>query len=180
MLSKITLYHYNADECIFSDNVSLKECAAYENEKHVNWINILGISDPAVLKEAADIFKIHPLVVEDIGNNIQRAKVEEYDDMLYVVLRMFHLKGNTIEDQQVSIVVRNNTIVTFREFDAGIFQKSIGDKLKAGTSSLRKHGEDYLLYSILDAIIDNYYIVLAHISEKIEALERDVMKTMSW
>ncbi len=176
MDTKISIYHYNADECFFSDSISLKKSAEYDRQSHVSWINILGISDQKVLQETGEIFNIHSFAVEDIANAIQRAKIEEYDDMLYIVLRMFYIgaKGK-IQDQQVSFVLRNNVLLTFRETDTGIFSKTIGERLKAGSGNLRKRGEDYLLYSLLDVIIDNYYFVLEHISDQIEELDHAVL-----
>ena len=87
-------------------------------------------------------------MLEDIANPNQRAKVEAYDESLYVVLRMFAYRNGEIEDQQVSFVLRNNVLLTFRETDFGIFKKTIGDKLISGAGNLRKKGEDYLLYSV--------------------------------
>jgi magnesium transporter len=174
--TKVVFYHYNAEECIYSEDTSLSMCAASDNSNHVNWINIIGISDPVILQQAAELFKIHPLVMEDIANPNQRAKVEAYgDNMLYVVLRLFAVKDGKIEDQQASFVLRNNVLLTFREYDLGIFKKFIGDKLISGTGNLRKKGEDYLLYSILDVIIDNYYFVLEHINEQLEKLDHEIL-----
>jgi magnesium transporter len=173
--SKIIFYHYNADECFYSEDLSLSECAARDITKHVSWISILGIGDTATLQQAAELFKIHPLVIEDIANPNQRAKVEPYDDSLYVVLRMFAFRDDKIEDQQVSFVLRDNVLLTFRETDFGIFKKTIGDKLISGAGNLRKKGEDYLLYSLLDVIIDNYYIVLEHVNEQLEKIDDEVL-----
>ncbi len=176
MDSKISFYHYNAEDYYFTESISLKECAGYDSETHVNWINILGISDPAVLHETGEIFGIHSLVIEDIFNTIQRAKIEEYDDMLYIVLRMFYLnEAKETLDQQVSFVLHNNVLLTFREADTGIFSKSVGERLKTGAGNLRKRGEDFLLYSLLDVIIDNYYLVLEHISDQIEKLDQEIL-----
>lgn len=174
--SKVSFYHYNETECVFEENSTLHLCADNETSKHVNWVNIVGIEDGQFMQQATELFKIHPLVVEDILNPNQRAKIEDYGDMLYIVLRMFVIQNGEVKDQQVSIVLRDNMLVTFREADFGIFKKQIGDKLVSGTSNLRKKGEDYLLYSILDVIIDQYYFVLENMSEQIEKLEREVFQ----
>lgn len=173
--SKIILYHYNADECFYSEEVSLRACAQRDNATHVSWINIIGISDPATLQQAAELFKIHPLVIEDIAHPNQRAKVEVYDDILYVVLRAFVVRDGKIEDQQVSFVLRNNVLLTFRETDFGVFRRMIGDKLVSGIGNLRKKGEDYLLYALLDVVIDNYYFVLDHINGQLEKLDHEIL-----
>lgn len=144
----------------------------------MQWINIQGISDKQLMQEAAEVFNIHPLALEDIAAPHQRAKVEEYGDMLYVVLRMFYLKDGKVEDQQVSFILRDNQLITFREADTGIFSRVISDKLKVESSLLRKQGEDYLLYSLLDIIIDNYLVVLEHTEAAMERLEQDIFNKL--
>lgn len=171
---KISFYHYNADECVYQENYSLQQCAAEDQTNHVNWLDITH-NNADILQQVAAIFKLHPLVVEDIANNRQRAKVEEYEDFLFVVLRMFALIDNKIAEQQVSFILRNNILLTFREADFHIFKKSVGEKLISGTGGIRKRGEDYLLYSLLDVIIDNYFFVLEHINEEIEKLDHDIL-----
>ena len=174
--SKVSCYHFNEAGCTFEEDIPLKQCAIKPTDTHVNWVNIVGIEDNQTLQEAMAAFQIHPLVAEDIKNPNQRAKVEDYGDMLYIVLRMFVIEEGEIRDQQVSLVLRNNLLVTFREADFGIFKKLVGDKLIAGTGGLRKKGEDYLLYTLLDIIIDHHYFVLEHVNAQIEKLEREVFQ----
>lgn len=177
-MGKIHFSSYNATEFFLSDRMSLKECAAYDRSNHTHWINIQGISDKALMQEAAEAFRIHPLALEDISAPRQRAKVEEYDDALYVVLRMFYLKEGLVEDQQISFLLRDNQLVTFRESDTGVFSRPVSEKLKVAGSNIRKSGEDYLLYSLLDVIIDNYAAVLEQLNERMEKMEQDIFKNL--
>ncbi len=174
--SKISFYYYNESECVYEDNTSLQICASKDRNKHVSWLNIVGIEDGQTMQQAVELFKIHPLVVEDILNPNQRAKVEDYGDLLYIVLRMFVIRDGEVKDQQISIVLRDNVLVTFRETDFGVFKTLIGDKLVSGTSILRKKGEDYLLYTILDTIIDHYFFVVEWVEEQVEKLEFAIFK----
>ncbi|MBL0309622.1 MAG: magnesium/cobalt transporter CorA [Bacteroidetes bacterium] len=175
--SRISYYHYNAQEYTFFENVSPEECSSLVQHSHVNWYNVVGISDRVFMQRVADTFKIHPLVLDDITNPNQRAKIEEYDDMLYIVLRMFFLKEGKIDDQQISFVLHDNALLTFREVETGLFKKSVGEKIALGSGNLRKNGEDYLLYTLLDVIIDNYYLVLAQIGEEIEVLDLEILSS---
>ncbi len=177
-MGKIHFSSYNATDFFLSDKMSLKECAAYDHSNHVHWINIQGISDVALLKEAAEVFQIHPLALEDIAAPRQRAKVEEYGDTLYVVLRMFYLKNGTVEDQQISFLLRDNQLVTFRESDTGVFSRPVSEKLQVPNSTIRKNGEDYLLYSLLDVIIDNYAMVLDHLNGRMEKMEQAIFQKL--
>ena len=172
--SIIQFYHYNKDECVYEENISLKNCAAKDTASHVNWINVLGIEDKETLQQAADLFNLHPLVLEDILNPHQRAKIEDYNDSLYVVLRMFAIVNGEVEDQQVSMVLRDNVLLTFREAEFGVFKKNIGDKLLNNTGNIRKKGEDYLLYTLLDTIIDQYFFVIESVEEQVEKLEHEI------
>jgi magnesium transporter len=177
-MGKIHFSSFNATDFFVSDKMSLRECAAYNRTNQIRWINIQGISDSALLKEAGEVFHIHPLAMEDIAAPRQRAKVEEYGDMLYVVLRMFYLKNGKVEDQQISFVLRDNLLITFRESDTGFFSRPVSEKLKMPNSTIRKNGEDYLLYTLLDVIIDNYYTVLESLNERMEKIEQDIFKNL--
>lgn len=175
----IRLYRYNTEECIYKENANLKECAELGRSSHVNWIIITGAKQKEDIKEAAEIFSLHPLVVEDILHTEQRAKVEDYGDYYFIVLRMFALINNQIEDQQISFVLKDNMLITFTEEDYGIFKNQMGDKLVSGTTRARGKGEDYLLYRLLDIVIDNYYFVLQHIDQKLEKLDAEILHKAS-
>lgn len=174
--SVIHFYYYNKDECVYEENALPKSIAQRENNNHVKWLNVLGIEDKETLSHIAETFRLHPLVVEDILNPNQRAKIEDYGDSLYVVLRMFSLVENEVLDQQVSLVLRDNVLITFREADFGVFKKNVGDKIETNNGTLRKKGEDYLLYTLLDVIIDHYYYVIEHVEERVEKLEQEIFK----
>jgi len=176
---QIKLYRYNSEECVYKEHVSLKDCAELGRNSHVNWIIITGAKQKEDIKEAAEIFQLHPLVVEDIIHTEQRAKVEDYGDSFFIVMRMFALINGKIEDQQISFVLKDNMLITFTEEDYGIFKTQLGDKLVAGTTRARGKGEDYLLYRLLDIIIDNYYFVLQHIDHKLEILDAEILHKAS-
>lgn len=174
--SIIQFYYYNKEECVYEENASLKSCAAKDSGAHVKWLNILGIEDKEMLHHAAELFNLHPLVVEDILNPNQRAKIEDYNNTLYVVLRMFALVNGEVEDQQVSIVLRDNMVLTFREAEFGVLKKNIGDKIVSNSGNIRRKGEDYLLYTLLDVIIDQYYLVIEHVEDQVEKLEQAIFR----
>ena len=172
--SKISFYHYNENEFIFEEIATLQACALKDKSAHVNWVNILGIEDKEMLRQVAELYNLHPLVVEDIQNPNQRAKIEDYNDSLYVVLRMFTLVNGVVQDQQVSLVLRDNVLLSFREREFGVFKKLIGDKLANNTANIRKKGEDHLLYTLLDTIIDQYFLVIEDVEVRVEKLEQEV------
>ena len=118
----------------------------------------------------------HPLVLEDILNTDQRPKMEEYGDYLYIVLKMLHDKGkgNQIEAEQVSLVLGPNFVFSFQESGGDVFDQ-IRERLRTGKGRLRKMGADYLAYTLVDAIVDYYFVILEKLGERIELLEEELV-----
>lgn len=170
----VSLYYYNATELELKNPFDLKSFAECDKTNHVSWVNIVGLHDTSLMQEAAFVFNIHALALEDILHTEQRAKIEDYGDQLFVVLRMFAVVNDNIEEQQVSFLLNDNVLVSFREKDLGIF-KTVIEKLQNQASVLRKKGEDFLLYSLIDTIIDNYYLTLQHINSKIEKIDKEII-----
>lgn len=171
----ITLFHFNLEEFNRIGNFRLEDFAQYDRQSHVCWLNIQGVQDAETMQAAAKVFNIHPLALEDIMHTSQRAKIEEYDDRLYVVLRMFVLHEKRIIDQQVSFVLYDNVVVTFCEENFGVFS-AFAEKLSNPDSVLRKRGEDFLLYALLDTVVDKYTEVLEFLAEEIETLDEAVLR----
>lgn len=171
----ISVYQYNVQECVYIPESSMEKISSYLASDKVCWINVIGTNDLPFLHKLSALFNIHPLAIEDINHTYQRAKMEDYGDFLFVVLPMFAVVDGQIDDQQVSFVLRDNFLLSFREKDYGFFKRSVGDKIVSGSGNIRKKGEDFLLYSLLDTIIDNYYTSLQHVAQKIELLEKHIL-----
>ncbi len=169
----LRFYHYNKDEMIVQGNTTLAACQNFDRETHVNWLSVRGLQDKELIQRIGEEYHIHPLIVEDILHTKQRPKVESYGNMLFITLRLYYIINEQIKSQQISFVLQNNVLISFREHDTGIFQL-IKDRIEAGQNQIRRKGEDYLLYSLLDAIVDNYFVVLDSLSERIQALEDDI------
>ena len=176
--SKITLIRY--DETFFAEKeLSLPADFRSESEKDkqgITWLNIDGLQDIKLFEDIGELFGLHPLVLEDILNTDQRPKMEDYGDYIYLVLKNFHGQenGNLLSDQ-VSIILGKGFILSFQERESGLFD-SIKDKISKNKGRIRKEGADYLAHAIIDNIVDNYFIVLENLEEKIEYLEDDLVK----
>ncbi|HEX6791074.1 MAG TPA: magnesium/cobalt transporter CorA [Candidatus Krumholzibacteria bacterium] len=138
----------------------------------VSWIDIEGLHDTAVLTKFGDHFGIHPLVLEDILNTHQRARIEEYEDYIFVVARMLIAgkNGDTFHSEQVSFILGKRFVATFQDIPGDVFDP-VRQRVEAGRGKSRRLGPDYLLYSLLDAVVDNYFILLQSVAERIEAVE---------
>jgi magnesium transporter len=127
------------------------------------------------LESLGERFELHPLVLEDIANTNQRPKVEDYGDYLYVVLRMLYYNNDKTEliSEQVSIVVGKDYVLSIQEGDEKRFDvfESIRDRIRNGIGKIRRLGPDFLLYSLIDAMVDNYFVVLEGLDDKIEETE---------
>lgn len=153
-------------------NLGIENARDLFSDQHIRWINVTGLHDIALIDKFSDELCLHGLVKEDILHTNQRPKLDEYDDYLYVVVKMlsFDDQDNAINSEQLSIVLKGNTIVTFIEDKGDIFD-GLRDRIRKGNFKLRRSGADYLLYSLLDTLVDNYFVVLEKIGDKLEDLE---------
>lgn len=150
------------------------------DENKTYWLNIDGIHESKVIETVGKIFTLHPLVMEDILNSQQKPKFEYYDDkQLYVTFKMIEYNPYTreIEVEHLSFILGNNYLISFQEERTRDIFETITIRLKASAGKTRKNGADYLLYSLMDLVVDNYFVVLEQISENIERLEDEIIKT---
>lgn len=140
------------------------------------WLNIDGLHDDAVMQAAAQRFGLHPLLVEDILNTDHRPKLEEFEDGLFVIAKMLRLhKGNgRPEVEQVSFILSKGVLVSFQERPGDVMD-AVRERLRQGLGRVRKSGTDYLLYALLDVIVDHYFVVLEETGKHIEELESKVV-----
>lgn len=172
--SKITLIRYN--ETSYSEKEISSPAALGAPEDEITWITVDGLQNTELMEELGNIFKLHPLVLEDILNTNQRPKMEDYGDYLYIVLSNFTGADDVgMSYEQISIVLGKNFVLSFREKESAIFQP-IRERLSCNKGRIRKAGADYLVHAIVDNIVDNYFIVLEALEEKIEFLEDDLVK----
>lgn len=173
---KITVIDY--DEI----NVGIKEVPKVEESfpaierPAVTWINVDGLHDVSVEEKLGAHFNIHPLVIEDILNTDQRPKMDILDDYIFIVLKMLTYNDETkaLGVEQVSIIIGNNYVITFQETIGDIFDP-IRDRIKLNKGRIRKAGADYLAYSLIDAVVDNYFKVLENIGDEIEVIEEELV-----
>ncbi|MBU1231230.1 MAG: magnesium/cobalt transporter CorA [Proteobacteria bacterium] len=158
---------------------SADECAAYVDAPGLTWINVDGLHDPDAISRLGAIFGLHPLVLEDITHTGQRPKLDELDGSLFVVLKMLRYDEveRVIADEQVSFVVLRSVLLTFQEKAAGDVFGEVRKRLMSGAGRLAKGGPDYLMYALIDAVVDNYFVVLERMGEDIEEVEEALLLT---
>ncbi len=174
---KVTCINYDGSHFEEKELKTIDECFPLKAKPAAIWVNIDGIHQPDNIENIGKQFKIHPLVLEDIMNTGQRPKMEDFDDYLFVVLKMLHYdeEENETKTEQVSLILGSNYVISLQENEGDVFD-SIRERIRSDRGRIRKMGADYLAYSLIDAIVDNYFTVLEKIGEKIEDIEDELVK----
>ena len=167
---------FDAARIAEKDSPNLADLDLHIGAQDTLWVNFYGLHDVAKLAEVGRAFNLHPLVLEDILNTDQRPKVDSYEGYLYVVARFFRYDttAREISSEQVSIILGRNFVLTFQERRTGSFDP-VRERLWADKGLVRKFGADYLAYSLLDIIVDRYFIVLEQMGDAAEALEEGLL-----
>lgn len=178
--SHVDLISYNSTELKEASGPTLAECLPQSLAEGVTWINVVGLQNIDLIKEIGQHYSLHPLVMEDILNTAQRSKVEEFDKYVFVVLKLvvWNPRKNLFNTQQISIIFGTNFLLSFQEepYD-GV--TTIADRIRHCQGRLREHNADYLAYTLIDSVIDQYFVVLEGIGEQLESTEEDIMKNPS-
>ncbi len=174
---KITVFDYDAGH--FTETVvdDVEQCFTYKDKPTVTWINVDGLTRMDILEKLSHCYQLHHLVLEDILNINQRPKAEDFESYFYIVSKMVSMEEikDEVNEEQVSILLGSNFVITFQEEKEGDVFDAIRQRIRKDQGRIRKMGADYLAYRLLDAIVDNYFIVLEKIGGKIETIEGSLL-----
>ncbi len=173
----ITVFDYDADTLQEEQVTEVEEAFPYRDEPTVTWINVDGVHDPDLIKKIGDYFGIHPLIQEDIANTEQRPKMEDFEDYVFVALKMltYNKEKRIIESEHVSLVIGSNVVISFQEQPGDVFGP-VRDRIRKGGGRIRKNGADFLGYALIDAIVDTYFTILEGIGEEMEHIEEELLQ----
>ncbi len=174
---KITVIDYDEAHYNEAEVKAAEECFIFKDKPTVTWINIDCVRSVDLLNKLGTCYGFHPLVLEDILSD-QRPKLEDYDDYIFIVLKMLyydeHSEDEVVEADQVSIILGPNYVVSFKEKAGDVFNP-LRDRLRTGKGKIRKLGADYLAYSMIDAIVDNYFTIMEKLGDRFEDVEDAVV-----
>jgi len=175
--TKITIMDYDGKAFQEKEAKSVEDCFSFKETATVTWINIDGVHDSELVGKLGSHFGVHPLILEDIMTTAQRPKMEDLGDYIYVVLRMLTCEKDKdgVFSEQVSLILGPNFVISFQESAGGDVFDPVRDRIRTGKGRLRTLGPDYLAYALIDAIVDNYFLVLEKIGERVEVLEEDLV-----
>ncbi|MFD2823849.1 magnesium/cobalt transporter CorA [Lacinutrix iliipiscaria] len=167
----IESFDYTPDSCTELELKTVEEAFTYKSSNSKTWINFNGLNNISEIEKVGKHYNLHPLILEDIVNTSQRPKIDEYDDYLFVVLKMMYYDDNELLiSEQVSLVLGSNYVLTFQEAEGDVFD-SLRDRIRTAKGRIRTEDADYLLYALIDAIVDNYFMIAETMGNKIEDLE---------
>jgi magnesium transporter len=170
----ITIMQFNEssiEEMVFNNVSDLKDLS---NNSCVTWINVDGIHNASVIEKIGALYNIHPLTLEDIANTDQRPKFEDYENYVVVMMKMLYY-DTELHNEQLSILLKSNVVITFQENHGGDAFYPIRKRLKEAKGRVRKFGADYLYYALIDAVVDSYFNILEIIGDKIELMDEQLI-----
>jgi magnesium transporter len=181
-IPKITIMDYSEAHFQEKEVKTIEECFLFKDTPTITWINIDGLHQVEILEKLGECYGFHPLVLEDILNTDQRPKIEDYDDYIFIVLKMLYydesgdeeLGDSKIDFDQVSIILGKNFIISFKEKEVDVFNP-IRDRLRTAKGKIRKYGADYLAYSMIDSIVDHYFVIMERLGDSFEDLEDEIV-----
>ena len=173
---ELTLYRYNDQSLDKQHGTNLTDVLGKLDRKQCNWLNISAIHDTDMIREVGEFFGLHLLVQEDILNTVLSPQFEDYDDYLFLTLKMLRLNPETrlIEQEHVSFILGSFYLISFQETRQDVFEP-VRLRLEGHKGRIRKRGIDYLLYALVDVIVDNYYSITEGINDHMNHLEDELI-----
>lgn len=177
---RVTLLDYGEEGYTERLIASPSECAPFRETNTITWINVDGLSAPKTMEALGGAMGFHNLVLEDILNTEQQPKFEDYEDYIFLVAKMLEFDAGTghVKAEHLALVLGRNSLVSFQEIPGDPFEP-IRARIRSGAGKIRKTGADYLLYTLLDVTVDQYFVVLDRMGDRIEQLDEMILNTVS-
>jgi len=173
---KITVLDYN--ERVFEERVvdSVEECFTFRDTPTVTWINVDGVHDGAIIEKLAGCYGIHPLVQEDVVTTGLRPKLHDFGDYLFIVLKMLYYEPGRmdVKVEQVSLILGRNFVISFQEDEGDVFDL-VRERIRTGAGRIRRSSADYLFFSLIDSVVDGYFIVCERVGDEIELVQEKLI-----
>lgn len=173
-VSSLEVVTYTKENYRKIESENLEDAYQFKGTGQISWININGLNNTIQIEKLGKYYKLHPLLIEDVVNTEQRPKIEEHTDYLFLVAKMLYYDAQgEFTKEHICIVLGKDHVLTFQEAKDDVFN-NLRDRIASSKGRIRNLEADYLMYSILDAIIDNYFVIIEEIGERIQLLEDEL------
>lgn len=167
----IEVIDYSTESYNSFTTTTIDEAFGKKDTEHVTWINVNGLSQTHEVERLGQHYNLHPLILEDIVDTDQRPKIDEYKDYIFVVFKMLYHKDNgDFINEHISLVLGSDYVITFQEADGDVLDP-LRQRIANAKGRIRTAGSDYLMFAIMDAVVDHYFTIIETLSDKIETLE---------
>ena len=172
---RITVMDYDAAHFTEKTVSQITECFPFRDTETVTWINVDGLGNTRIIEELGQCFTIHPLILEDILNTDQRPKMEDLESYIYLNMKMLSFldRDKEVKVEHVSMLIGHTFLISFQE-DVGDIFDPVRERIRK-EGRIRKFGPDYLAYALIDSIVDNYFVVMEKLEERVEELEEELV-----
>lgn len=178
-VTNIEIVNYSKEHYKRFNSNKVEDAFNFKGNNQVTWININGLNNIKDIETLGLHYNLHPLTLEDIVNTSQRPKLEEFENYLFVVFKMLFIKNDDeLHYEHLSLIVGEDYVLTFQEADGDVFD-DLRERLSTAKGRVRTQGSDYLMYTLLDAIVDNYFTVIEAFGDKVEELESVLFQAKS-
>lgn len=176
----IQLFNYNSEGLEEKELQSAEETFAYRDDPRSSWININGVHNVELVEKVCSHYGIHPLTIEDIVSTDQRPKIEEGEGYVYIVLKMmeYDIEKESVQIEQVSLLLGENFVLSFQEREGDTFTP-VRERLRAGKGRIRSRKADYLMYALIDSVVDNYFIIMEKVGDTMAVIEERLLLNAS-
>ncbi len=175
----IESFDYNSDHIEEKEIKNVEDVFRYKSTNSITWINFNGLNRTEEIEKIGKHYNLHPLILEDIVNISQRPKIDEYEDYIFVVLKMLYYDDkHQVIAEQVSFILGENYVLTFQEAEGDVFD-NVRNRIRFSKGRIRGLGADYLLYALIDSVTDHYYTIIETMGNKIEDIEDNLFTGLS-
>jgi magnesium transporter len=178
--AETSMYVFDFNEAYVHEQkvVDLEDLKPLKESKSMTWLDVAGLDDVDLMKQISDLFGIDKNIIADIMNPSIRPKVQEFENGLFITLKMIQIDNQRLSIENLSLIVMNNFLISFQEDEVDVFDP-VRDRIRSHKTKIRTGGSDYLAFALLDVIIDNYIYIVSLLGEKIENLEDQLTNNLN-
>ncbi|MCX7713895.1 MAG: magnesium/cobalt transporter CorA [Chthoniobacterales bacterium] len=174
--TNLSLFRYSVSEYVEIREAKVEQINEIRKPNSILWVNVQGLKEVEIIQGVGNLFGLHLLALEDVMNFGQRPRVEFFEDHLFIISSMVYFRSeNELATEQLSIFLGKDYVVTFQEEKGGDFFERIRERIRLGRGYIRKMKSDYLVFALLDAIVDSYYPIVESIGENLSELEEKLL-----